>query len=450
MIKYLYFSNTVSNEKQKDIDSVVDKLFTIYEYHEGKVRPSSEVKVKYIINNFIFNSLRVKSSKNKQLMFTLDNNFFSKKHTMNGTVCKLPYSFLLFKKVVDMLVYEGYVEVEKGGDFKYHEHVDADGVVWQIVDGRKSSIMKILEPTLHLIEEIHVTKKPFNINLLILRDEDKQDIPYEMTEVIKAQKKLLVAYNEFLCANEFKDKDGKDIDEPFLRRIYNGDWEHGGRFYTDRGVVQTMHQEDRNKITVNGEKVCEIDISSCFPTIAYTLCGEVMDVDPYDFRVDCKINQEEIDAFKKEFNLVNYDPLRNIKKKIMLLSFTTDFHRLSFAISKKLGDDKFTQVAKDPNIRKNAEFVGLSFVRVSEGIQHMKEHNHKILGMFNKLCYQNLEGRLMHNVLNYALQNNVIMIPVHDSVVTPLHQEEQSKEIISQAFTDTFGSNINLKLKVRK
>lgn len=449
MLKYLYFTNSNKTEEDK-INSVIEKLCGIYCSHYEISRPSSIPKIKYILGNFIFNTLRVKEAKDKRLVFTLRTCFFSKKHIMNGVGCKLPYSHPLFKKVIDMLVYEGYIEVEKGGDFKYHEHIDTDGVVWQIVDGRKSSIMKILEPTLHLIEEIHVTKKPFNINLLILRDEDKQDIPYEMTEVVKAQKKLLVAYNEFLCANEFKDKDGKDIDEPFLRRIYNGDWDHGGRFYTDRGVVQTMHQEDRNKITVNGEKVCEIDICSCFPTIAYTLCGEVMDVDPYGFRVDCKINQEEIDAFKKEFNLVNYDPLRNIKKKIMLLSFTTDFHRLSFAISKKLGDDKFTQVAKDPNIRKNAEFVGLSFVRVSEGIQHMKEHNHKILGMFNKLCYQNLEGRLMHNVLNYALQNNVIMIPVHDSVVTPLHQEEQSKEIISQAFTDTFGNNVNLKLKVRK
>ena len=154
MIKYLYFSNNISNDKQEIIDKVVDKLLTTYEFHYDKVRPSSGIKIKYILNNFIFNSLRVKESKNKQIMFTLDNNFFAKKHIMNGSVCKLPYSYSLFKKVIEMLNYEGYIQVNKGGDFKYHEHVDKDGVVWQIVDGRKSSVMSIMEPTLQLIEEL--------------------------------------------------------------------------------------------------------------------------------------------------------------------------------------------------------------------------------------------------------------------------------------------------------
>jgi len=362
----------------------------------------------------------------------------------------LQYSASTFKNVLDILEYEGYITITKGGDFKYHEHVDSEGVVWQIADGRKSSILEINQCMIDLVEEIKVDKNKANYNMLILRDEEKNDVPYEMTEVLKAQKKLLLAYNEFLDDNVFKDKNGDVINEPFLKRIYTRDWEHGGRFYMDRGVVQNMHQTDRVKITINNEPVSEVDIQSCHPSIAYTLAGEDMDVDPYDFKLDCKINYEEIENFKKEFNLPCYDPIRNIKKKITLLAFTTDPHKLAFAVSKKLGDDKFLQVSKDPEKRKLSEFIGLSFVQVANGINNMKDHNHKIMFMFNKGCYQNHEGKLMHNILNYCLQESIIVIPIHDSVVCQESKIEIVKSIMVQAFKDTFGDNRNLKLKVRK
>jgi len=80
MIKYLYFTNTTSKENQLKIDCIVSKLLNICKMHKGDIRPSTEVKYIKIIENLIFNSIRVVNNKNKQLMFTLANNFFSKKH----------------------------------------------------------------------------------------------------------------------------------------------------------------------------------------------------------------------------------------------------------------------------------------------------------------------------------------------------------------------------------
>lgn len=448
MIEYLYFTNSTTTDNQTILNNVIDKILAIIKTYDPNMRPSSIEKSRKVINNVLFNACRTKDKKKKTLKFTLDRSFFSKKHVLNGEEHKLPFALDIFKKVTSIMEAEGYINITIGGDFKYHEHIGQDGVIYNIVDGRKSSVMEINSCLLDLIEGVSMKKNMNDYNLLILRDEEKNDVPFEMTEVLKLQKKLLLAYNEFLETVEFRDKNGNIIDEPFLRRIYNVDLEHGGRFYTSRGVVQNMSKRDRLSITIGGEPSAEVDIHASHPTLAYTLAGECMDLDPYNFEVKCDIDYKAIENFKREFNLPEYDPLRNIKKKITLLAFTTDPHKLSFAISKKLGDDKFVQMAKDPEKRQHAEFVGLSFVQVVVGIEAMKNHNHKIRHLFNKGCYQNYEGQLMHNVLNYCLQHNLPAIPVHDSVVCQRSKTDLVQDIMNRAFTDTFGNNRNLKLKV--
>jgi hypothetical protein len=76
----------------------------------------------------------------------------------------------------------------------------------------------------------------------------------------------------------------------YLRVFNNGDhpkfnWNMGGRLYSyNEGNYQQMERADRLLMTINGDRVCEIDIRASYLTIFYALYGEQLDPerDPYD------------------------------------------------------------------------------------------------------------------------------------------------------------------------
>jgi hypothetical protein len=63
------------------------------------------------------------------------------------------------------------------------------------------------------------------------------------------------------------------------------DWNKGGRLYSQGdNSCQRLKQEDRRRMTINGEKVCEIDIRASYLTIFHAHYGAPLDLecDPYD------------------------------------------------------------------------------------------------------------------------------------------------------------------------
>ncbi|WP_176250210.1 hypothetical protein [Sulfitobacter sp. HGT1] len=107
--------------------------------------------------------------------------------------------------------------------------------------------------------------------------------------------------NEFLATWEFNFGPA-----PYLHRIFNDgdlydfDWNYGGRFYGPRYCYINWPSALRADITINGEPVCEIDISACQLTLVYGLLNEQLDLptDPY------LIEGVARDDVKKAINLI--------------------------------------------------------------------------------------------------------------------------------------------------
>ena len=107
--------------------------------------------------------------------------------------------------------------------------------------------------------------------------------------------------NEFLSAWEFNFGPA-----PLLHRIYNDgdlydfDWNYGGRFYGPRYCYLNWPSALRSEITINGDPVCEIDISACQLTLIYGVLNEPLDLtsDPY------QIEGLSRDDVKKAINLI--------------------------------------------------------------------------------------------------------------------------------------------------
>ena len=77
-----------------------------------------------------------------------------------------------------------------------------------------------------------------------------------------------------------------------LRRIFNLDLSHGGRFYALGGSWLNVPNRERKLIRIDGVKMTLMDFSACQPRIAYHAIRQPMTGDPYDLcgfeRSHCK------------------------------------------------------------------------------------------------------------------------------------------------------------------
>ena len=442
MLLYYYYTN--SNYRRKLSDEI-DYIYKLYrEYY--KIRVSDEKSLKYTIGNLLFNVSRLVMNNQDTLVFTKERKFFDEGIKVNGKQCKIKLSYTFFNKLIGVLKDEGMVDVVLGGDFIYHEHIDSNGEIKKIATGKRTvSKMVVNEKLLTLLQD--KTIKYSMENIMILRDEDKNDLQYDPTQLQLQQIHFLKGYNEHLSDFKFYDKNGKLIAEPFLRRIFNTSFEMGGRYYTQMGVIQTMAPEDRLKITVDGRKCCEVDAVALHPSILATRAGVNVDYDPYDFEVPAEIDYKAIEKYKIKYGRNQYDPVRNLNKIAVLLAFNNKTRGAALqSISRKLRDD-----ANLPE--KDRIYFGINFLDINQLYANMANRNLAISESFGSNAgafLQWLDSAWMERVLGYMIQQNIPAIPVHDSIVCPEDCADIVVKAMTLAYEQSFGDSYNLKLKVKK
>ena len=442
MLLYYYYTN--SNYRRKLSDEI-DYIYKLYsEYY--KIRLSDEKSLKYTIGNLLFNVSRLVMNNQDTLVFTKERKFFDEGIKVNGKQCKIKLSYTFFNKLIGVLKDEGMVDVVLGGDFIYHEHIDSNGEIKKIATGKRTvSKMVVNEKLLTLLQD--KTIKYSMENIMILRDEDKNDLQYDPTQLQLQQIHFLKGYNEHLSDFKFYDKNGKLIAEPFLRRIFNTSFEMGGRYYTQMGVIQTMAPEDRLKITVDGRKCCEVDAVALHPSILATRAEINVDYDPYDFEVPAEIDYEAIEKYKIKHGRDQYNPVRNLNKIAVLLSFNNKTRGAALqSISRKLRDD-----ANLPE--KDRMYFGVNFIDINQLYANMANRNLAISESFGSNAgafLQWLDSAWMERVLGYMIQQNIPAIPVHDSIVCPEDCADIVVKAMTLAYEQSFGDSYNLKLNVKK
>ena len=205
------------------------------------------------------------------------------------------------------------------------------------------SRMRATEKLLDLIQNHSVT--PFMVEredeeVIVLRDRDKEDLPYEDTDETRRMRKQLRSFNSFLgefnlglsCPQEevrqiILDRKTNPIDYSRTRvyRKFKYDFSSGGRFYD--GWWQEMPKDFRPYIIIDDEPCSELDYSGQHLLLLYAIKGEeyywLRGVgDPYEIKglgekgrdlmkqvVVCCVNaesrQKALLAVRKEINL-NY------------------------------------------------------------------------------------------------------------------------------------------------
>jgi len=191
-----------------------------------------------------------------------DNNLYTSRNWFNqfGAITKEVVT------CADVLERAGYVEIVSG---KYFENF------------KRRSRIRMTERLAQMLRgfdgqpnELYMSVSD-EADLIRLKENKSKYVFYEDTEfVIEARRKLEI-YNNMM-KNHTVGHAGAfcediSVSRAALHRIFNQDWQSGGRFYG--ASYQHMRKEDRRGLLLDDSPVVEIDYTATFPTLAYNIQG---------------------------------------------------------------------------------------------------------------------------------------------------------------------------------
>lgn len=275
---------------------------------------------------------------------------------------------------------------------------------------------------------------------VILRQNDPgskrhEEIEYEPTEETERMSIMLAKYNELL-ASAFIDiptlhEPGIEADEngkptklvisqrdKFVRRIFNrGSFDCGGRFYG--GWWQRCQKERRAEIFINDQPTNEIDFSGLHVVMLYAKEGidywEMVGADPY-----------EIPAL--DF-LEGPAHARSVAKLLLLVLLNARSPEQAYAA--------FRQKAENGSPEKRFKDDQLAEVHSVLADKHPVIE--KYFGADVGIKLMNRDAQITEIILEKFVEALVPVLPVHDSYIVPVGNEDALVEIMQQAFEKVMG-----------
>ncbi len=401
----------------------------LYKYLQSKVtRKIKESDMKIINENlklFLYNCL-ISSVSSGSFAMTFNKNVYSSAPIRNGVTLRRKPSYRYTKKIVDYFVMKGCIDYELG----QREWVNYKiGGKWWSETIDKPTIVTLKHTFRDVCQDIEVTPNTFfQINCLILRNQDKKDVKYKRDVLQKEKIDMLNVYNVRALETEItKVSGGKYLLQ--LRKIYNEDFYTGGRMYDL--AIQQMAKKERKCLLINKEEVKLLDYKSFETSLAYTLCDEVVKGDPYTI----------------EFEEYHPEVVRSVCKLIMTRIFTCDSIRtLKYLVNEHIHDhynlEKLVTEGKIPEKRIPVGMFVDILMQKHEAIEEYffcnGEHNLQFIG-----------SQVMDYVIEKTMQNHKnLVIPIFDEVVCPESMVVPVLGYMKDAYIQILGCGLNCKVDV--
>lgn len=198
----------------------------------------------------------------------------------------------------------------------------------------------------------------------------------------------------------------------FMRRIFNVDWFHGGRFYHAPHV--TLPSACRKTMLINGEPTVEPDYSGQHIRMLYNLLG-------IDYRDECYVYEKADKANEMERN--------RIKVASLIIINASDRRSALRAIYRKL---------KKKGLGYPVGQVG----RYSALADAFKDYHSPIkqyLFSGKGLDLQYMDSTIMAGILDRMTKRGIPALPVHDSVICPAHHEGFLRQVMIEEYQKVMG-----------
>lgn len=344
----------------------------------------------------------------------------------------LTYDFLV--PLIDNLISMGYVEQHLG----FHDPKTGIGFSTRIRATPKL-MQRMYEPDFGLNE---VEEKVGLVNLvtenpeaeqetIILRNANKENVEYEDTEVTCRMREKLRLINSRLLESritleidddqyvelekQLKSKRARllgrdnrehvDFTRKTLCRVFNEDFQHGGRFYG--GWWLGLPKKYRNYIEINRKPTVEVDFSAHHIRMLYARDGLIPPDDPYEIE-DCP--------------------------------FTRDDLKTAFLVLINASGRETTIKACGKQGVKQADEI-LAFLE----IHHKPIAHYFYTGMGLTLQFE--DSMLAEEIMLRMLERGATVLPVHDSFIVRNSYEDELKTVMEEVFTEMYKAKPAMKTK---
>ena len=404
-----------------------DWLFYIFNmYKLTKLSDTKTKQIRQICNCVIYNLSRTVSNGIDWTTVPLTKQLFYNKPIINGQRSQTnPIDYNSFRLFLDVMQLCG-CTLDKGGFSGYDDNGDAMF---------EQSILTLSE---EIFENLFIllkgTNKPLLESVLELRDDDRNPKTFKSREETQRMIAELKAYNETTEDFTICDSYGQRLFVNTIR-IFNGDFENGGRFYNANGAVQSLPSEERAKITIDGSSVTECDFTALHPSILAT---------------------EQSIKFDKDFDPYNiylkgYDQklLRKLAKMSMLIRLNCrndGQYNIAFSkwVSQKYKTKELYSENKIPKI----------YIDPMEILYAVVDANQYLLEKFQSNAVvgkrlQCVDGSIAARILNYFTQQGKCCLSVHDSFIVKNEDQQELLDTMRWAFKDRLGDDTNCKIDIK-
>lgn len=386
----------------------------------------SRVKALDAVSCFICNSLRAINKGKTEISISLDKRSYNR--IVNGKKeGKISYRYT--RPLLDFMVHKGFIELDIGEVESWVLASDGSFVPDKTTHSKiiiKPTLVELLYPYLK-----HARRWQLD-NVLILRDSQGNDIEFPLNKRTREMIRTLNDANKILGNCEIT-LDGEYTGEVQMRRIFNEDFEKGGRFYTEHGVVQCEKQEDRLRLQINGENVVELDYSNLHPRLAYSKLGITL---PENF--DCY----HLDNWQ-DFG-TDYSTVRSMAKSAVLIAINCYSRReAGMAIAKEYYNESL-KGEESAYVALHEDFNVYKFMDALIEI-HSKIADQIIYGGFGPQ-FQYDDSCISEYIYNHFNKRGEPVVCIHDSYVVRESLEDELREVMEKAYKSVVGSAANCKI----
>ena len=263
-----------------------------------------------------------------------------------------------------------------------------------------------------------------------LRDEDKNMVNYKLDDKVKGLAETVRKLNQTNEDAVILDGDGNPLTNIYCR-IFNENFDLGGRYYrADVLTIKNRGTNDRLKITIDGESVCEVDYSNLHFRIAAAQMGipnDMIPEDVYSELLEDSSNKVERQIIKYAVNI-----LFNCNKESSAIG----------AIQKEI--NFMSKEDKEQYTLGNAKSV-ISLIRDSYPEFAYLFCNEEGFGLY----LQNADSHLATTVIEEMVGRGIVCLPIHDSFVVPLKHLNLLCEVMADSFRKLFDKSAIVPLGIK-
>jgi hypothetical protein len=233
---------------------------------------------------------------------------------------------------------------------------------------------------------------------------------FERTDVVEVMEASIRELNGFFVKQTLRG----GLHQGYIRIFQNGDdpafrWNKGGRFYSrpPEDNYQVMSAARRAQMTINGERVAEIDIRASYLTIFMSL------------------HQLQLDPTKDPYELPGLGPEHRPAVKAWMVA--------TFGSAKPITRWPPRMLQKSPELRQHrvATITEAAFIKYPALRLWGERLNDRIYSWADLMW---LESAVMFSTMLDLMKSSIPSLSVHDSLIVPASQAKVAHETIKTRF----------------